>query len=312
MNIVLLRRKRGSSGLYVLETKKLAALVVSFFLLLPAGLLYLGYQMGVQNVRANPDDLNLAYQTEIDSQRLKIDEATLDARENMDALALRLGKLQAHVIRLDALGSRLTSMAKLERGEFDFSQPPAQGGPANTLDQKGKSMEVKDFLAALTDLSNQLDNRSEQLNVLETMMMTNNLQAEVEPAGRPISRGWLSSYFGIRTDPFTGRRVHHSGIDFAGKLGSDIVAVASGVVTFAGRRSGYGNLVEVNHGKGYSTRYGHCLKIDVKVGDTIKKGQVLAKMGTTGRSTGPHVHFEVLNNGRAVNPKRYIFRAASK
>lgn len=312
MNIVLLRRKQGCSGLYVMETKKLAALVVGFFLMLPVGLLYMGYQMGAQNVRENPDDLNLAYQTEVDSQRLKIDEATLDARENMDALALRLGKLQAHVIRLDALGSRLTSMAKLERGEFDFSQPPAQGGPADTLDSKGKSMEVKDFLAALSDLSSQLDNRSGQLNVLETMMMTNNLQAEVEPAGRPISRGWLSSYFGIRTDPFTGRRVHHSGIDFAGKLGSDIVAVASGVVTFAGRRSGYGNLVEINHGKGYSTRYGHCLSIGVKVGDTIKKGQVLAKMGTTGRSTGPHVHFEVLNNGRAVNPKRYIFKAARK
>jgi len=312
MNIVLLRRKQGCSGLYVMDSKKLAALVVGCFLIMPIGLIYLGYQVGAQNVRATPDDLNLAYQTEIDSQRLKIDEATLDARENMDALALRLGKLQAHVIRLDALGSRLTTMAKLERGEFDFSQPPAQGGPANTLENEGKSMEVNDFLAALSDLSSQLDNRSGQLNVLETMMMTNNLQAEVEPAGRPISRGWLSSYFGIRTDPFTGRRVHHSGIDFAGKLGSDIVSVAAGVVTFAGRRSGYGNLVEINHGKGYSTRYGHCLKIDVKVGDTIKKGQVLAKMGTTGRSTGPHVHFEVLNNGRAVNPKRYIFRAAKK
>jgi len=312
MNIVLLRRKQGCSGLYVMDTKKLAAIVVGCFLLLPVGLVYFGYQMGTQNMRANPDDLNLAYQTEIDSQRLTIDEATQDARENMDALALRLGKLQAHVIRLDALGSRLTTMAKLERGEFDFSQPPAQGGPANTLEQQGKSMEVKDFLGALDELSSQLDNRSEQLNVLETMMMTNNLQAEVEPAGRPISRGWLSSYFGIRTDPFTGRRVHHSGIDFAGKLGSDIVAVASGVVTFAGRRSGYGNLVEVNHGKGYSTRYGHCLSLDVKVGDTIKKGQVLAKMGTTGRSTGPHVHFEVLHNGRAVNPKRYILRASAK
>ena len=312
MNIVLLRRKQGCSGLYVMDSKKLAAIVVSCFLILPVGLLYLGFQMGVQNVRTNPDDLSVAYQTEIDSQRLKIHEATMDAQENMDALALRLGKLQAHVIRLDALGSRLTAMAKLDRGEFDFSQPPAQGGPANTLEQQGNSMEVKDFLAALSDLSSQLDNRSGQLNVLETMMMTNNLQAEVEPAGRPISRGWLSSYFGMRTDPFTGRRVHHSGIDFAGKLGSDIVAVASGVVTYAGRRSGYGNLVEVNHGKGYSTRYGHCLKIDVKVGDTIKKGQVLAKMGTTGRSTGPHVHFEVLNNGRAVNPKRYIFRAAKK
>lgn len=312
MNIVLLRRKQGCSGLYVMDSKKLAALVVGFLLIMPAGLMYAGYQMGIKNMRTNPDDLNLAYQTEIDSQRLKIDEATQDARENMDALALRLGKLQAHVIRLDALGSRLTTMAKLDRGEFDFSQPPAQGGPVSALEKNGKSMKIHDFLGALGDLSSQLDNRSQQLNVLETMMMTNNLQAEVEPAGRPISRGWLSSYFGIRTDPFTGRRVHHSGIDFAGKLGSDIVAVASGVVTFAGRRSGYGNLVEVNHGKGYSTRYGHSLSIDVKVGDTVKKGQVLAKMGTTGRSTGPHVHFEVLNNGRAVNPKRYIFRASRK
>ncbi len=312
MNIVLLRRKQGCSGLYVMDAKKLAALVVAGFLILPAGLMYVGYQLGINDMRANPDDLNLAYQTEVDSQRLKIEEATQDARENMDALALRLGKLQAHVIRLDALGSRLTTMAKLDRGEFDFSQPPARGGPVSALEKTGKSMEIHDFLGALGDLSKQLDNRSQQLNVLETMMMTNNLQAEVEPAGRPISRGWLSSYFGIRTDPFTGRRVHHSGIDFAGKLGSDIVAVASGVVTFAGRRSGYGNLVEVNHGKGYSTRYGHALSIEVKVGDTIKKGQVVAKMGTTGRSTGPHVHFEVLNNGRAVNPKRYIFKASAK
>jgi len=312
MNIVLLRRKQGHSGLYVMDAKKLAAIVVGCFLIMPIGLMYAGYQMGTQNMRANPDDLSLAYQTEIDSQRLKIDEATQDARENMDALALRLGQLQAHVIRLDALGSRLTTMAKLDHGEFDFSQPPAQGGPVSALEQNGKAMGIHDFLGALGDLSSQLENRSQQLNILETMMMTNNLQAEVEPAGRPISRGWLSSYFGIRTDPFTGRRVHHSGIDFAGKLGSDIVAVAAGVVTFAGRRSGYGNLVEINHGKGYSTRYGHCLKIDVKVGNTVKKGQVLAKMGTTGRSTGPHVHFEVLNNGRAVNPKRYILRASSK
>jgi murein DD-endopeptidase MepM/ murein hydrolase activator NlpD len=138
------------------------------------------------------------------------------------------------------------------------------------------------------------------------MMMNRNLQAEVKPAGRPITRGWLSSYFGSRTDPFTGRRAHHSGIDFAGKMGSDIVVVAAGVVTFSGRRSGYGNLVEVNHGNGYVTRYGHCSKNLVKVGTTVKKGQVIAKMGTSGRSTGPHVHFEVLYNGRAVDPKRYI------
>jgi murein DD-endopeptidase MepM/ murein hydrolase activator NlpD len=126
------------------------------------------------------------------------------------------------------------------------------------------------------------------------------------PAGRPITSGWLSSYFGIRTDPFTGKKERHKGLDFAGKLGSDVVAVASGVVTWAGRRYGYGNLVEINHGNGYSTRYGHNDKITVKVGDAVKKGQIIAKMGSTGRSTGPHVHFEVLHKGKQVDPMSYI------
>jgi len=167
-------------------------------------------------------------------------------------------------------------------------------------------MSVPDFLKALEDLSSQLEDRSQQLAVLEDMMMNRKLDEEVVPAGRPITRGWLSSYFGMRTDPFTGRRAHHAGIDFAGKLGSDVVAVAAGVVTYAGKRSGYGNLVEINHGKGYATRYGHTREILVEVGQTVKKGQLIAKMGSTGRSTGPHVHFEVLYNGRAVNPIKYI------
>ncbi len=196
-------------------------------------------------------------------------------------------------------------MAKLDNGEFNFSQPPAQGGPVSA-NELSSEMKVPDFMESLKKLSKQLDDRSEQLSVLETMMMNRNLQTEVMPAGRPITRGWLSSYFGLRTDPFTGRRAHHNGIDFAGKFDSDIVSVAAGVVTYAGKRSGYGRLVEINHGNGYSTRYGHAHEILVKVGDTIKKGQLIAKMGSSGRSTGPHVHFEVLYNGRAVNPKKYI------
>ncbi len=307
MNIVILRRKKGCSGLLTLSRVRFTFLLGSSFLLLSAGLLTAGYQLGAKFSKTNPDDLSIALQTELEAQSLRIEEASRNARENMDALALRLGKLQAHVIRLDALGQRLTAVAKLDKGEFDFSHPPAQGGPdedaSGTL---AKSMMVPDFLKALEDLSQQLEDRSQQLAVLEDMMMNRNLQAEVVPAGRPITRGWLSSYFGKRTDPFTGRRVHHSGIDFAGKLGSDVVAVAAGVVTYAGRRSGYGNLVEINHGKGYSTRYGHNNKILVKVGQTVKKGEVISKMGTTGRSTGPHVHFEVLHNGRAVNPIKYI------
>lgn len=305
MNIILLKRKKGSTGLVTLNKRKMAAVLLTVFVMLPATFLYSGYKLGIQYMQANPDDLTVAMQTEMDGQRLKIDEVTKNAEENMNALALRLGKLQAHVIRLDALGSRLTSMAKLDGGEFNFSQSPAQGGPV-AASELSAEMQVPDFMVSLKNLSQQLDDRNQQLSVLETLMMNRNLQAEVMPAGRPITRGWLSSYFGIRTDPFNGRRVHHKGVDFAGKMGSDVVSVAAGVITYSGKRSGYGNLVEINHGNGYSTRYGHSSELLVKVGDTVKKGQKVAKMGTSGRSTGPHVHFEVLLNGRAVNPKKYI------
>ena len=305
MNIILLKRKKGSTGLVSLNKKKIASVLLGVFVVLPAAFLFAGYNLGVHYMQTNPDDLMVAMQTEMDGQRLKIAEVTKTAEENMNALALRLGKLQAHVIRLDALGSRLTTMAKLDGGEFDFSQSPARGGPVSA-NELSAEMKVPDFMASLKNLSYQLDDRGQQLSVLETLMMNRNLQAEVMPAGRPITRGWLSSYFGIRTDPFNGRRVHHKGVDFAGKMGSDVVSVAAGVVTYSGKRSGYGNLVEINHGNGYSTRYGHSSELLVKVGDTVKKGQKVAKMGTSGRSTGPHVHFEVLLNGRAVNPKKYI------
>ena len=277
--------------------------MTGLFVVLPVMLVYAGYQMGVSHMQANPDDLTVAVQTELDAQRTQLTEVTHKAEDNLNALALRLGKLQAHVIRLDALGGRLTHMAKLDEGEFDFASPPAQGGPVAA---DGSLVQVPDFISALNGLSAQIDDRSKQLDVLETMLMTRNLQAEVMPTGRPVSRGWLSSYFGFRTDPFSGRRMHHSGVDFAGKLGSDVVAVAAGVVTNSARRSGYGNLVEINHGNGYVTRYGHNLKNLVNVGEAVKKGQIIAKMGTTGRSTGPHVHFEVMVNGQAVDPKKYI------
>jgi len=305
MNIILLKRKKGSSGLVTLNKKKMSAVLLAVFFALPATFLFTGYKLGVHYMQVNPDDLMVAMQSEMDGQRLTIDEVTKNAEENMNALALRLGKLQAHVIRLDALGSRLTTMAKLDNGEFDFSQSPAQGGPV-AVNDNSTAMQVPDFMKSLKALSTQLDDRNQQLSVLETMMMNRNLQAEVMPAGRPITTGWLSSYFGTRTDPFNGRRAHHSGVDFAGKMGSDVVSVAAGVVTYSAKRSGYGRLVEINHGNGYSTRYGHSSENLVSVGDTVKKGQVVAKMGTSGRSTGPHVHFEVLFNGRAVNPKKYI------
>ena len=308
MNIILVPKRKGKSAAYRLSRGGVWGLGFIFFAV-PLMLLGGGYYLGNENSEPGPWVLMEGWKQEMETQRQQIDSATRNAKENVEALSRRLAQLQAHVIRLDALGSRLIEIAELDSGEFDFSVPPAVGGPEESLLEQEPA--TPNLVASLNELSVQLDNRAQQLDLLETMLMNQNLNEEVMPAGKPIIKGWTSSFFGMRTDPFTGHKAHHKGVDFAGKMGSDIVSVGSGVVTWAGKRYGYGLLVEVNHGNGYVTRYGHAQKVLVKVGDAIKKGQVLALMGSTGRSTGPHVHFEVWHNGEAVNPMEYI-RTAKK
>jgi murein DD-endopeptidase MepM/ murein hydrolase activator NlpD len=303
MNIIVIG-KTGSQT----RTIKLgpwSILIAALLILAPLSALvfYSGQYLARMNTPLQVQTVMTAWQDEMKRQREEVQGARRKVDEDMDALALRLGELQAKVIRLDALGSRLTEMAKLDRGEFDFSKQPAVGGPESGT--TSAPLSVPSFVEQLNSLSQQLDDRGEQLVLLETMLMNRNLQAEVRPAGMPVMSGWTSSGFGMRTDPFTGRPEHHKGMDFAGKPGSDIIAVGAGVVTWSGERFGYGKLVEVNHGNGYATRYGHCEEILVSVGDTVGKGQVLALMGSTGRSTGPHVHFEVLYKGNPVNPSKY-------
>lgn len=306
MNIIFVPRRGGRTNAFRLNA---FAIYFLLFILLAVFAVFAvgGYHLAsAQGQSYAPSALISVWQKELMRQSEDIDSTRQATKDNMDALAIRLGRLQAHVMRLDALGDRLTKKANLDKGEFDFSEGPAQGGPAESETAKAASMGVPDFVASIESLSKQLENRAQQLGLLETMMMNRDLQDEVVPAGRPINSGWLSSYFGVRTDPFTGHKAHHGGVDFAGKLGSDIVSVAAGVVTWASRRYGYGNLVEINHGNGYVTRYGHAQEILVTVGETVKKGDVLALMGSTGRSTGPHVHFEVILNGKTVDPIKFI------
>lgn len=306
MNILLVSKHLGGSTCLCLTRGKLAAIAASLFLAVPTVALYGGYMLGKEHAEVSPEVLAAAVSQEIEEQRSEVLAAKRAAQDDLNALTLRLGKMQAHVIRLDALGQRLTRIAGLDDGEFDFSTAPAQGGPEEA-GSGTPGMEMPSFLSQLDELAQQLEEREEQLTVLESMIMTRNLQAEVVPAGRPITKGWLSSRFGTRNDPFTGKPTFHKGVDLAGKDGSDIVSVGAGVVTWAGKRYGYGNLVEINHGNGYVTRYGHCKDVLVKVGETVKKGQLVALMGSTGRSTGPHVHFEVWVNGRTVDPSKYIY-----
>jgi len=281
------------------------AIISAFLLIVPAVTLYSGYYIGLHNTVEQKEIISSTLRSDLQEQRQELEVSKQKAQESLNAMTMRLAELQSRVVRLDALGERLTEMAKLDKGEFDFEGAPAQGGPADAEDVLAQA-KVDDFMVSFQGLSKQLDDREQQLAVLESMLMTRNLEDEVFPAGFPAAKGWISSFFGIRTDPFTGRPARHEGIDIASKLGTKILAVGAGVVTWAGKRSGYGNLVEINHGNGYATRYGHNSKVLVKVGDTVKKGQEIALMGSTGRSTGPHVHFEVLLHGRHVDPIKYV------
>jgi len=304
MNIIVFTKHRGSSQQFDLKQPSTLGAAVAGVVGLVAVLFGSGYLLAANQHQVDPDQRIIELQATIDSQRREIDNTRLKAQENLEALAVRVGRMQAHVIRLDALGNRLTQMADLSDGEFDFDTSPPRGGPE--LNVERVPVESEDFLAGLDDLHVQLGNREQQLGVLESLLLNRNLDKKVYPAGRPVKAGWISSFYGTRRDPFTGKRARHEGVDFAGRDGAPVVAVGAGVISWSADRYGYGNMVEVNHGNGYVTRYAHNKANLVAVGDKVEKGQAIALMGSTGRATGPNLHFEVIRNGRTVDPLDYI------
>jgi murein DD-endopeptidase MepM/ murein hydrolase activator NlpD len=305
MQLILLSKDRGHVGHVHLTSGRLWVGVALMALIVCAAAFYGGVSaarvFGISNPEAQVD----TWRTELAQQQAIVESTRHTLQQNLDALALRLGQMNAHVVRLDALGSRLTQMAGLKDGEFDFTSAPSLGGPEEPL-AATEAMQINGVVNALEVLDEQLADRGRQLTVLEDLLINRKLRDEVHPDGRPVTAGYVSSQFGSRTDPFTGRRAFHKGIDFAGRKGAEVVAVASGVVIWSGERYGYGQLVEINHGNGYVTRYAHNVDNLVAVGDTVKRGQVIARMGDTGRATGPNLHFEVLLNDRPVDPLTYI------
>jgi murein DD-endopeptidase MepM/ murein hydrolase activator NlpD len=231
----------------------------------------------------------------------KADDAEKVQREAY--YAKRIGTLQAEAIRLKALTTKLASMSGLDLTTSELDSAPGQGGLAL---QEGEAVTAEDFESYFSQLEGSFGSQSVELKQLQDYLITRDNIKSAIPSGRPIKDGWLSSYYGNRVDPFNGKKVFHHGLDFAGKAGSEVVSVADGIVSWHGTRGGYGEMIEVNHGNGYQTRYAHNKKLVVKLGDRIKKGQVIALMGSTGRSTGPHVHFEVLRDGKTVNPYNFI------
>jgi murein DD-endopeptidase MepM/ murein hydrolase activator NlpD len=241
---------------------------------------------------------------DLDAQRQDLARIERDVNDQVGALATRVGRMQAQLIRLDALGKQLTEVAQLKRGEFDFDEPPSVGGP----ETGGEGPVVPALDAMLDTMDAQIDDRRRQLTALQNLIMTRELARQVVPGGRPVESGYISSLYGQRTDPFDGNQASHHGIDFAAVAGTQVLAVADGVVSHTGTDGGYGRMVEITHGNGYVTRYAHNAKLLVKPGQTVKRGDPIALMGSTGRSTGPHVHFEVLRDGRPMNPLSFVRR----
>lgn len=301
MDIIVLKGKGRAGRQFSLGLWHHWLVLIVGLLLITSGLLYGGYvvgqRYGVRNLVHN-------WQHTLDQSQQEVQLTRQTANARIDALTRRLGELQADVMRLNALGGKLVQMANLDPREFDFGRPPGEGGPVPT-DEKGH-YSAPDIQQQLDALSKQLSERQSELEVLSQVLSRRHLRAETTPTGWPIHKGWISSYFGMRTDPFTGRPSFHPGIDFAGPKGESVHAVASGIVIHAGPDGGYGNMVEINSGDGYNTIYGHNERVDVKVGEVIQQGETIAQLGSTGRSTGPHVHLEVRYDGHPINPLRFI------
>ncbi len=307
MELILIQNNGNKS--FKLSIDLLGALFIGLFVLaLTAGTFHIGSKIVAQQAEILYLDLNAKkenqWRHELDMQQANIDVAKRNAENSLDALSVRLSTLQAHLLRLDALGSRIVSIANMSDDEFNMLESPGLGGPLSTTEQT--SLGVTDFVKALHAVSQKIEDRSDKFAAMESMLLDSNVQSQISPEGSPVAGGWTSSLFGWRADPISGKKVFHEGIDLAGKYGKDVSSVAAGIVTWSGRNSGYGEMIEISHGNGYITRYAHNQQNLVDIGDKIEKGQKIATMGSSGRSTGPHIHFEVMHNGRPVNPRKFI------
>ncbi|MDQ3215772.1 MAG: M23 family metallopeptidase [Pseudomonadota bacterium] len=229
------------------------------------------------------------------------------ARDNVAALARKLGEVQAQLWRLDAVGERVSKAAGIRPEEFRFAQMPGRGGAIG----KGETMTLRDVGHELNQLSYGVEQRADYLSVIEAEMLAQQVRQQLLPNSRPVADGFIGSGFGWRSDPFSGETSHHSGIDFAAPTGTAIHAAAGGVVVVAEYHPVWGNVVEVDHGNALMTRYAHASRLKVAVGDIVKRHQTLAEVGSTGRSTGPHLHFEVHYQGAAQNPAKFLFAKES-
>jgi murein DD-endopeptidase MepM/ murein hydrolase activator NlpD len=258
-------------------------------------------------------DLNIPVVRDVLASATQDDTSKKDkyVKENLAAMAMKLGEMQAQLMRLDALGERVQGLAGVKPQEFNFRELPGRGG-AEPSSMQGKPLSMNEFQQLLDAMARDVEHRADYMNVVETTLMSHKIKSKLLPTIQPVNVSYNASGFGWRFDPFTGRQAFHEGIDFAAATGTPIVAAAGGVVIAAEYHHQFGNMVEIDHGNDMITRYAHCSRLGVKVGDIVRRGQHIADIGSTGRSTGSHLHFEVLVKGIQQDPHKFLSAGADQ
>lgn len=309
MQIILLH-PRFTHAKSVTLTRRHLLLVLLFFLLsvvASAALLSYFVFRNAANLPSPMRDMMTSASPADDSKKDRF------LKENLALMARKLGEMQAQLMRLDALGERVQGLAGVKPTEFNFREAPGRGGAEPSMDgTSSRDLTLSEFQALLDAMASDLEHRTDYMNVVESTLMTDKIQSKLLPTSQPVNVAYNASSFGWRLDPFTGRSAMHEGIDFAAPVGTSIVAAAGGVVTTAEFHPQYGNMLEIDHGNDMITRYAHTSRILVHVGDIVRRGQHVADIGTTGRSTGPHLHFEVRIKGVAQDPRKFLLAGANQ
>ncbi|WP_162846873.1 M23 family metallopeptidase [Marinicella litoralis] len=240
----------------------------------------------------------------VDLRQQELIQHKKSVQNDIDSMTLQIGKLMAQSTRLNALGNRLTVVAEINPNEFNLSDEPGIGGA--DLELTGESNTAQSLYENLFNLEDNFSKQQENLDILSQLLSEQTVDQNATPHLLPLNKGWVSSYYGKRIDPFTGQQASHAGMDYSGGYKSDIIAAADGVVVWAGQRGSYGRMIEIDHGNGFMTRYAHAESINVELGQKVTAGDPIATMGKSGRATSEHLHFEILKNGHKVNPLPFI------
>jgi murein DD-endopeptidase MepM/ murein hydrolase activator NlpD len=308
MQIILLHPRMTQARSITLAPRHLALFLAAFTMavLLAAGMLY--YLLVASGIVWK---LPLSSRIESGAVVVQVQRPDPQVKQNLTQMATRVGELQAQLVRLDALGERVQGLAGVRPEEFNFREKPGRGGAEPSAAQV-RELGVQEFQQMLDVLARDIEHRADYLNVVESALMRDRVQAKLLPTSQPVSVGYNASSFGWRFDPFNGRSTFHEGIDFAAPSGTPIAAAAGGVVVTAEYHHQFGNMLEVDHGNGIVSRYAHASRLLVRTGDIVRRGQHIADVGATGRSTGAHLHFEVLVEGIPQDPSKFLAAGAAQ